>query len=781
MNQNGIGASVKRFEDDRLLHGRGQFVADVAFPGMLHAAFVRSPHAHARLLAVRKPRGGEGRVFVAGDLAGVRTIRSTAKLPGFNASDWPVLATDKVRHVGEAVAAVIAASPAEAEDLAAQVEVEYEALRPVVTVADALAPDAPLVHEHWDSNVLLESRLESGDFAAAVRAARHVVTREFKMNRQTPFTLEGRGCVAQFDSRLDELVVYCSHQLPVPLQIGLAQTLNISQRRLRVVVPDVGGSFGLKSYLEGETVFVAWAALRMRRPVRWIQDRYESLVCDANCRDHYCKVTAYADDDGKVLALDCEAVADAGAYSPWPWPTGLEGMMTLGNITGPYDIRAVRGKGINIVSNKPAAQPFRGVARPISCAGHEMIMDALAERTGKTPEEIRLLNLIRPEQMPYTTVTRKQIDNGDYPRALRRVAELIDVAAVRRRQAEPRVDGKQVGVGFAVFYEQTAYGTGPAGYSSWGIELVPGLEPATARLTGDGELILEVGSHSQGQGHETVFAQIASHVLGIDPAQVSVRHGDTSVSPAGTGTYTSRSMVAVGGAVEKACQELKQPILKIGAHLLQCAPEEARLEGGQLVGPSGSTVSLREIGRAWYHHPENLPEGVAPSGLTVVTGFKPHDPGVFGYSAHAAVVTVDPATGKVDLIDYAVVADCGVQINPLLVEGQIIGGVSNGIGNALYEESRYDAAGQPLSATLADYVVPSAPCIPDLKLEFTETPSPYAPFGVKGVGESGAIGPPSAIVSAVNDALRPLGAALFTTPLTPERVFQAIRAGRAPS
>ncbi len=780
MEGKGIGASLPRLEDNRYLRGLSQFVGDVAFPGMLHAAFLRSPHAHATILAIRKPASGAGRVFVADDLAGVARIRSTANLPGYKGSDWPTLAKGKVRHVGEPIAMALGRSPGEAEDLAAAIEVDYAPLTPVVTMDEALAAGAPLVHEHWTDNILVEARIDGGDFEAARAAAVHVVSRRFRMNRQVPLTLEGRGCAAHYDGRLDELVVYCSHQLPVPLQIGLSQTLGLAQRRLRVIAPDVGGSFGLKSFLESETVCVAWAAMTLRRPVRWIQDRHESLVCDASCRDYVCEVTGYADAAGKVLALDCEVRVDAGAYSPWPWPAGLEGALALVNMQGPYDIKAFRGRGLNIVTNKPAAQPYRGVARPISCIGHELIMDALAAELSHDPAELRILNMVKPHEMPYVSVTRKQLDSGDYPQALRRALALVDAPAIRARQRTREPDGRLIGLGMASFYEQTAYGTGPYGYAAWGIELVPGLEPAVARLTGDGELMLEVGSHSHGQGHETTYAQIAHEVLGIDPARVTVRHGDTAVAPAGTGTYSSRSAVTVGGAIDKACRALKRPILQIGAHLLQCGEEEAAISDGAVVGPSGS-VGFAEIGRAWYHHPENLPDSVDQAGLTAIAGHKPHDPGVYGYSSHIAVVAVDPATGAIELIDYAIVTDCGRRINPMIVTGQVLGGFANGLGNALFEESCYDGDGQPLATTFVDYLMPSAPSMPQVKLDFIETLSPFAPYGIKGVGESAAIGPPSAIVAAVNDALRPLGAAVYETPLTPQRVFDAIRgAGPAP-
>jgi len=776
----GIGASLPRLEDGRFLEGRGQFCADIALPGTLHAAFVRSPHAHARILAVRKPKGFEKRIYHAGDLLGVGKMRSTAKLPGFKPSDWPILAAGKTRHVGEPIAMAIGSTPAEAEDLAGLVEIDFEVLRPVVTMTDALKKVAPFVHDEWGDNVLVDVKLEAGDLAAAKAAAAHVVERSFRMNRMHPLPLEGRACLASYDSRLDELVIYVAHQLPVPLQIGLSQVLGISQRRLRVVVPDVGASFGLKTYVESETVCVAYAAMQLRRPVRWIQDRHESLVCDATCRDYQCRVIGYADATGRLLGLECDVMVDSGAYSPWPWPAGIEGGLAIGNMQGCYDIRAFRGRALNVVSNKPAGQPFRGVARPLSCIGHEIVMDGVAQAVGIDPVEVRLRNFVKPEQMPYVSITKKTLDSGDYAAALKRAAALIDLEAVRARQNKSEPDGRLIGVGFASFYEQTAYGTGPFGYSAWGIELVPGMEPAVARLTGDGELILEVGSHSHGQGHETVFAQVAHEILGIDPHKVSVRCGDTSVSPAGTGSYTSRSMVTTGGAVADACRLLMKPIARIGAHLLQCKEGDVEIRNGRIHGPQGS-VEFREIGRAWYHHPEDLPADMDQGGLTATAGHKAHDPGVFSYSAHAAVVAVDPDIGSVEVLDYAIVADCGTRVNPLLVEGQVLGGFSNGLGNALLEESSYDEWGQPTATTLADYTAPTAPSMPNVKLDFIETPSPFSIFGMKGIGENGAIGPPAAIVNAVNDALRTLGASVFETPVSARRVREAIaRAQRRP-
>jgi aerobic carbon-monoxide dehydrogenase large subunit len=776
-SKSGVGASIMRNEDERFLNGRGLFVSDVTLPGMLHAAFLRSPHAHARIKSIRKPPHAADKVFVGADLIGVKPIRSSPNFSTFKHSDFPVLAVDKVRYVGEAIAIAVADTAAAAEDLLQEIEVDYEILTPVVDMKRALEPGAARVHEHWLDNLFCETRFNYGDIEAAMKASRHTITCEYRMNRQTPMPLEGRGCLASVDKRSDEILVYVSHQLPLPLQIGLSLFLGIPQRRVRVICPDVGGAFGLKTYLEGETVAVVWAALKLGRPVRWIQDRYEHLVCDANCRDHWYRVTGYADEFGKLLGIDCEAWCDTGAYSPWPWPAGIEASTAPGNIQGPYDIKAVRGRAITVATNKPPGQPYRGVARPGACFGHEMIMDRLARLLEIEPQEIRLRNFVQPQQMPYQTCTRKILDSGDYPEAMRRAVESINVKDVRERQKRGEPDGRLVGLGFAAFYEQTAYGTGPMGYSGWGIELVPGLEPACARLTGDGELIVDTGMHNHGQGHETMFAQIAAEVLGVDPRRVTVRYGDTSISPMGTGTYTSRSAVSGGGAVATACRLLKERIAQIGAHLLQVKKDQVEVRAGRVFSGAGS-VSFAEIGRAWYHHPEELPRDVDQQGLTALAGYKAIDGGVFSYSVHAVVIALDPVTGRVEILDYAIVEDCGRMVNPAMVDGQVIGGLAAGIGNALYEESRYDDQGQPLSATLADYRVPGATAVPDVKLVHMETPSPFSEFGIKGVGESGAIGPPAAIANAINDALRPIGAEILETPMTPERIVTAIESAR---
>ena len=599
------------------------------------------------------------------------------------------------------------------------------------------------------------------------------------MARQTPFPMEGRGTLAHYDSRLDELVVWMSHQLPHPMQRGIAHFLDLEINKVRVICPDVGGGFGLKTHLDGETMAVCWTSLRLGRPIKWVQDRLEHLICDADCRNHQYSMTAHTDALGKILGMEVECVVDAGAYSPWPWPIGVEAATGVGNLQGPYTVDALKGRSVTVCTNKPPSQPFRGVARPGACFTDELTMDAIARIVGREPWEVRLDNLVPPEAMPYDTVTRKHLDSGDYPEAFRRCVAAIDPQAVRERQKTPEPDGRLIGVGFACFYEQTAYGTGPFGYSAWGIELVPGMEMATVKLTPDGGLWASVGIQCHGQGLETTLAQVATSELGLDPDRIAIRHGDTATAYAGTGTYASRSIVVAGGAVAQGCREIKPRLARIGAHLLQCDEADVAVENAEVRGPGGS-VSFAEIAEAFYHHPENLPDDTDRGGLTVTTGYndKIHG-GVFGFGAHGAVVAVDPETGQVEILDYAIVDDCGTRVNPLVVKGQVIGGYAQGIGNALYEESDYDENGQPLSVTLADYHVPAAPMVPDVKYDYIESPSPYSTMGIKGVGESGAIGPVGAIGNAVNDALKGLGVEIAETPITPRRVFDAIDRGRA--
>jgi aerobic carbon-monoxide dehydrogenase large subunit len=771
----GVGVRLPRKEDDRLMRGRGQFVADIRLAGLQEVAFVRSPLAHARINAIHVPDRHRANVVTAADLAGVRAIRAVSGLPGFKISEQPVLATGKVRQVGELIAMCVAPTRAEAEDIAAAVTLDLEELAAVHDMIRARAPGAPLVHEHWGDNIFLETNFEV-DISSAVDAPIKV-TREISTARQCMSPLEGRGVVATFDHRLDQLTVFSAAQMPHIIRSGLAECLGMEEGRIRIVSPDVGGGFGYKGILLPEEVCLSWLTLRRGHPVRWTEDRREHLTAGANCREHHYRITVYADRDGRLRGIDCEATVDSGAYSSYPFSACLEAAQIASILPGPYLMPAYRCRTFSVATNKCPILPYRGVARTGVCFALELMLDLVAAEAGLEPGEVRLRNLVRPDQMPFNNITNKHFDSGDYPQAMRRALTLIDVEAVRARQRRGEADCRRIGLGVAIYCEQAAHGTSV--YSGWGIPMVPGHELAAARLTPDGGLELRVGVHSHGQSMETTLAQVAHEILGIDVAKVHLIHGDTAMTPYSTGTWGSRSMVMAGGAVASACCELGERAKRIGAKLLQHDPASVELKDGEVCGINGA-VTLKEIAFTWYRRPQDLPSDVDPGGLEVTAGYKPQrDTGTFSYAAHAVLVAVDPDLGEVEILDYVVVEDGGVLVNPMVVDGQIYGGLAQGIGTALYEEMPFDEAAQPLATTLADYLLPGPAEVPAVRLEHMETPSPYTQFGVKGIGEGGAIAPPAAIANAVNDALRPLGVELTKSPITPHRIVQAILEKRA--
>jgi aerobic carbon-monoxide dehydrogenase large subunit len=771
----GVGARLIRKEDDRYLRGRGQYVGDIRMPGMLEAAFLRSPYAHARITSIHIPDAVRDRVFVADDLEGVNPIRAVSGLKGFKASDQPILATGKVRHVGEPVAMCIARSRAEAEDIMAMVDVQFEELPAVHDMLQARQPTAPQVHDHWGDNVFLETLIDK-DIETAKRAAAWTVTREMRTARQCMAPIEGRGVVAHWDSRLEQLTLHSAAQMPHIVRTGLAECLGLPQSHIRVVPPDIGGAFGYKGILLAEEVCLAWLTRRLGKPVRWLEDRREHLTGSANCREHHYAITGYADKDGRILGVDCEATVDSGAYSSYPFSACLEAAQVASILPGPYDFQHYRCRTWSVATNKCGILPYRGVARTGVCFAIELLVDAIAREAGLDPVQVRLINLVKPEQMPFTNITNKLFDSGDYPKALRLAAEAIDVDAVRARQAAGEPDGRMIGVGFSIYCEQAAHGTSV--YHGWGVPMVPGFEQANIKLTPDGGLEIKVGIHSHGQGLETTLAQVANEILGVHPDNIRVVHGDTGQTPYSTGTWGSRCMVMAGGAVSIGCKEIKARVEKIGAKLLQTEPDKVTLEDGKVVSAAGS-VSLKDVAGLWYMAPQDLPADVDRGGLEVTSGYRPTpDSGTFSYAAHAVSVAVDPETGAVELIDYAIVEDGGKLVNPMVVDGQIYGGMAQGIGTALYEEMLFDEQGQPLASTFADYLLPGAMEIPEPKIIHLETLSPWTEFGVKGIGEGGAIAPPAAIANAINDALKSLGVELAVSPMSPRRIAGAIAAAR---
>jgi aerobic carbon-monoxide dehydrogenase large subunit len=773
----GIGARVQRKEDVRHLHGKGNFVADMTMPGLSEVAFTRSPLAHARITGVRIPTELVGQVFERRDLVGALDIAADSSLPTYQSSVQSPLASGKVRFVGEAVLMSFAPTRAEAEDLLETVEIDYQELPVYSDIHTSTQASSDLMHEGWKDNVFVTLSADKR-FDELSAKADVVVHRKMSLARQCQVPLEGKAVLAYWDHPANQLVVVSATQVPHLIRTALAQYLQLDQGQLRVISPDVGGAFGYKCILQPEELCVAWLAKTYRKPFRYIEDRREHLTAGANTREHYYEMTAYADKRGRLLALDAKITIDGGAYSVWPFTIGIEPGQAVGNLPGPYAFEGYRCVTRCVATNKPGFVPYRGVARTGVCFAMELTLNAIAQEVGREPWEIRVENLVQPEQMPYLNVANKYFDSGDYPASVRRALEMIDLKAIRSRQEVGESDGRLVGFGIATYTEQSAHGTSV--FAAWGMPIVPGFDQAMVRLTPDGGLDIRVGVHSHGQGMETTFAQIANEVLGIDVSRTRVIHGDTGQTPYSSGTYASRSLVMSGGAVSQACKKLIPQILKIGAHLLEADVASVHFEDG-CVKTANAHVTIDQVANAWYLNPQRLPADVDPTGLEATVGYKPKvDTGAFSYATHAAVVAIDPRMGSVEILDYVVVEDCGVVVNPMVVEGQTIGGVAQGIGTALYEEMPYDTFGQPLASTLADYTMPGATEVPNIRIDHIETPSPHTEFGAKGMGEGGAIAPPAAIFGAVNDALRKLGGRIEVnqTPLTPRRLLEAIEQAR---
>jgi carbon-monoxide dehydrogenase large subunit len=769
-----VGASLLRKEDKRHLLGASTFVADVRIPGMQDVAFVRSHLAHANVVGIEKPTGSESKVYTLADLGELNHLDSGPELASFRVVKFPPLAGDRVRYVGQPVAACVARTRAEAEDLAGTVVFEGEPLLAVIDTRDAIKPDTTPLFDGWPDNAFIHATVAEGDLAS-VADAPVIMRRQFKMNRQSVAPLETRGIIAHWDHRLDELVIYLSTQGPHLMRHSLAQTLGLPEHKVRVIVPDVGGGFGGKNRLMPEEIAVAAIALKCGHPVRWIEDRREHLIASVQAREHFYDMTLYAETNGRVLGIKGEVFVDAGAYSLWPSGPYMEASMAARNLPGPYRIEHLLVETHTVATNKAPLGPYRGVARPGACFAIERAMDELAHELKMDPVELRRINLVRASDMPYRTIGGLMLDTGDYPGAMEAVVEMVDVPGIRARQQRGETDGRRIGIGFAVYTEQSGHGT--VEWTKRKSRIVPGYESATVRMLPDGTVHIGVGILNHGQGLETTLAQIAAHELTIDPGRIAIRHGDTNATPMGFGTFASRSIVFSGGAVAKASALLADKIRAISAHLLQSPVASVVLRDGAVHAGSGS-IAIAEIARAANVRPEMLPADVSP-GLEMTATYEPPDSGgVFSYGVHAAIVAVDPETGVVEILKYALAEDCGTMINPMIVDGQIIGGVAQGIGTALYEESPYDASGEPLATTFGDYMMPCAPEIPTLDIRHFVSPAHNTQHGVKGMGEGGAIAPPAVIANALTDAFRDIGAKFAETPMTPRRVSEAVARAR---
>jgi len=760
-----VGRAIRRLEDPALVTGRGRFTADL--PATHWVRFVRSPVASGRIVRVTAPDGAE--VVLAEHLNGVRPIRPMLHKFNYQPIEQPVLAKDVVRFVGEPIAAIVAASNAEAEDLAERVDVEIAELPALVDAEDALRPDAPRVHENIPSNVVVEARSETPGFATAKAQAHRTVQVRIRSRRQNATPLEGRAAHAGYDPASDRITLTCATQMPHLLRTAIADVLGIAESDLRVVAPDVGGGFGQKMSLPNEYVVLVWLARKLRSSVAWCEDRRENLTASFHSRDQHIGLEGAFDASGKLIALSTDILANTGAYSCFPSTAGMEPLMAAAEMPGPYDVRAYACIARAVTTHTCSMGAYRGVSRPVITLAIERLMDKAAVAFDLSPVEIRKRNLI--DQFPYTSATGLVLDEGSYRETLEKAAAYMDFAAFRARQQKARERGVYLGIGFATFSERTGYGS-PA-FAARGMEITPGWETVEIAMDPSGRLEARIGASPHGQGLRTTLAQIIADEVGVAPQDVRIIHGDTDRTPYGWGTFASRSLVIAGGASMLAARKIREKLLTMASHVLEAAIEDIVLESGVAkVSGTDRAVPISTLARAAYYQTHSFKGAIAP-GMRESADYDPA--GTFSNACHVAMVSVDAETGRVALEKYVVVEDAGRIINPMIADGQVHGGVAQGIGNALFEEIIYDDAGNILTATLADYMPPTAREIPQLELHHIETPTDATITGAKGLGEGGAIGAPAAILNAVNDALTPFGVSIDEVPVTPQRIRAAIR------
>jgi aerobic carbon-monoxide dehydrogenase large subunit len=780
-----LGRSVPRVEDRRYVTGQAAYVGNLQLPGMLHAAFTRSPFAHGVLTGVGLDEAlgvpGVVAAMTGADLPGLcEPIRADVTDECWQGSEqWP-LAVGRVRFAGEAVAAVVGRTRYEAEDGADLVVVDAEPLEAVNSIDAALDPSSPRVHETWRDNCFVTRSVEGGDVDAALAEAPHRLQVTTYVGRHGGIPMETRGCVASFDRAEKRLTLWSSHQMPHVLRTVLGRLLHLPEHQLRVICPDVGGGFGIKSNIYPEELVICLLAMRLGRPVKWIEDRREHLMTAAHARDHRHTLDVAYDDDGRILGVDAKIWVDCGAYSLFPWTAAMEPGTAISMIPGPYRITNYRAVGHALATTKTPAGPYRGIARVPAAFSIERAIDQIARERGLDPLEVRRRNLVQPEDFPYLTVTGNIYDSGSYVESLDALERMVAIDDLRAWQRTAREAGRHVGIGMACFTEQTAHGVQE--YVRRRVPFVFGYDKALVRMDPSGMATVLVGIHSHGQGLETTLAQIAADRLGLPLEHVRVNYGDTDIAPYGNGTFGSRSAVLCGGATELAAGKVADKVLKVGAFLMDADVESLEISDGRVLrrDDPGAGMTVAEIAHIIHLRPERLPAGTDPVLEAVASYDAEPGRGTYSNGAHLAVVEVDAETGAVALLRYACVDDCGRMINPMIVEGQIHGAVCQSIGGTLFEEFKYDDAGNPLSTTFLDYLMPNALDIPDIEVMSIETPSPFTINGLKGTGESGTIGPPASIAAAVEDALAPIGEVFVgETPLTPEVVLGHVDAARA--
>ncbi|MBI2822364.1 MAG: xanthine dehydrogenase family protein molybdopterin-binding subunit [Acidobacteria bacterium] len=764
-----IGQAIKRTEDPRLVSGLGHYVGDINLPDLHHVALVRSMHAHARIRQLDASRAlpmpGVVGVFTGEDCKDVGSVPCASSLEGLKVPRHPVLALGKVHYLGEPIAAVVADSLYRAVDAAEALVVDYEPLPAVVDPEQAARAGSPLVHEEFSDNVAFVWSLAGGSVEQAFREADRVLKQRMVHQRLIPMAMEPRGVIARFQPGEQELTLWSSTQIPHLMRTQVAIMLGLAENRLRVIAPEVGGGFGSKLNVYGEEALLGLISMRLHKPVKWIETRRENFAGTIHGRGQVGDVEIAVKNDGRVTGVRYTVWADLGAYLQLLTPAipTLTGLM----LTGAYRIPSVRMDVKGVFTNKVATDAYRGAGRPEATYVVERVMDLVAQELNMDPVEVRRVNFPAKREFPFKTATGLVYDSGNYEAPLKRALRASGYSGWRRRQERERKKGRYLGIGVSTYVEICALGPSPAMPAG-------GWESATVRIEPTGRVTVLTGASPHGQGQETSFAQIAAEMLGVAMEDVLVLHGDTSIVQYGIGTFGSRATAVGGTAIYRAIEKLLKKATLLAAHLLEVPRKEVRFEAGRFVcrADPARSVSIQEVALASYTA-KKLPAAFEP-GLSATYFYEPSN-FTFPFGAHICIVEVDRETGVIKILKYVAVDDCGRVINPLLVEGQVHGGIVQALGQAFMEEAVYDEIGQLVTGTLMDYAIPRAHDVPWMELDRTETRSPVNPLGVKGVGEAGTIGATPALVNAVVDALRPFAVRHIDMPLRPEKVWKLMR------
>jgi carbon-monoxide dehydrogenase large subunit len=762
-----VGRRVRRCEDPRLITGTATYAEDIKKPGMLYAVIVRSPHAAARIRTVNTSEAakapGVQAIFTGADIAGVGPVPCAAALPGLRVPKHTILATDRVYFVGHPVAVVVATDRYLASDAAELIEVDYDPLPAVSDPEKALAPGAPAVHPEWPDNIAFTSHTDGGDLKKAFAEAAVIVKQRIVSQRLVPMAMETRGVVADWSAGEKRLTLQSSTQIPHLLRTQIALMLGLPENHLHVITPEVGGGFGSKLNVYAEEALMGFVSMRLNRPVKWIESRRENFQTTIHGRGHVDYAELSATKDGAITGMKIKIIQDLGAYHQLLGP--LIPTLSVLMMPGIYTFQNVEADIVGVFTNAVPTDAYRGAGRPEATHVIERMVDILAAELKMDPAEIRLKNFPSKDAFPFPTATGLMYDSGDYAAPLHRALQMVDYTGTRAKQRALRGQGRYLGIGLSTYGEICAFGPSPATPAG-------GWESATVKVEPTAKVTILTGASPHGQGQETSFAQLAADAFGVSLDDVVVLHGDTDVVQYGIGTFGSRGTAVGGTAVYLALQDLRAKCTRYAAHMLGVKPAEVTFEGGVFsTSKSTKTLSFGEVALE-AHICRNLPPGMEP-GLVATRFFEPTN-FAFPFGAHIAVVEVDKETGEIQVLRYIAVDDCGKVINPLLVDGQIHGGVAQGLGQALLEEAIYDEGGQLITGELMNYAIPKAHHVPEIECDRTETPSPVNPLGAKGVGEAGTIGCSPALVNAVVDALSPLGIRHIDMPMTPQRVWRLI-------